>query len=127
LWQERDPIIERVDSADVIDMRYLRAVGMADPYVAAFLQCAGVVGVSYGFLNVVHPSLTIRWQVRSTAKHDDYRRTVGTLFQQVLAIDPTADPRNDARAKRRVRWFGAFEIVLFGSIVMLVGIWRGSA
>ena len=91
------------------------------------MQSAAVGGVTYGFLNVVRPSLTIRWQVRSTAKHDDFRRTVGTWFQQRLAIDPAADPWNDARAKRRARWLGAFEIVLFGSILVLIAIWRGSA
>jgi hypothetical protein len=48
--------------------------------------CAALVG---GLLDMFAPSLTIRWQVRSTATHGGTRRAVGLGFQGALGIDPT--------------------------------------
>jgi hypothetical protein len=92
-------------------------------FVGSFIACVAVVGVVYGLLNMLRPTWTIRWQVRSTAKHGGVRRAAGNGFQRMLGIDPSAAPWNDPKVKRRVRWIGAFEIVVFGPMVVLMVIW----
>jgi hypothetical protein len=81
--------------------------------------CAALV---YGLLDVISPSLTIRWQVRATAKHGGSGQTVGTGFQRVLGIDPDAEPWDDPVVKRKVRWIG-FVLSLFGLAVAATGSW----
>ena len=92
---------------------------------AVFLAC-GCAALVYGLLDMFAPSLTIRWQVRSTATHGGTRRAVGLGFQGTLRIDPDADPWNDADVKRKVRWIG-FGLSLFGLAVVILGIWMLAA
>ena len=81
--------------------------------------CASLVG---GLLDIFATSLTIRWQVQSTARHGGSRRAVGTGFQRALAIDPDAEPWNDAAVKRKVRWIG-LGLSLFSLVAVALGIW----
>ena len=99
----------------VYRMRVAAAVG------AVFLVC-GCAALVGGLLDMFAPSLTIRWQLRSTASHGGTRRAVGTGFQVALRIDPDADPWNDTGVKRKVRWIGA-GLSLFGIAVVILGIW----
>jgi uncharacterized membrane protein len=94
---------------------------------AIFLAC-GCAALVYGLLDMFAPSLTIRWQVRSTATatHGGTRRAVRLGFQGALRIDPDADPWNDADVKRKVRWIG-FSLSLFGLAVVILGIWMLAA
>jgi hypothetical protein len=98
----------------VYSVRVTTAVG------AVFLAC-GCAALVYGLLDMFAPSLTIRWQVRSTATHGETRRAVGLGLQGALRIDPDADPWNDADVKRKVRWIG-FGLSLFGLAVVILGI-----
>lgn len=81
--------------------------------------CASLV---FGLLDIFAPSLTIRWQVRSTARHGGSRRAVGTGFQRALGIDPDVDSWNDAAVKRKVRWIG-LGLSLFSLAAVALGTW----
>jgi hypothetical protein len=96
-------------------------VGVSQAIGAVFVVTGGV-GVVYGLFDIFVPSLTTRWQVRSTAKHGGSRRAVGTGFQRALGIDPEGDPWNDAGVKRKVRWIG-LGLSLFSLVVVILGAW----
>jgi hypothetical protein len=49
---------------------------------------SGSAALVYGLLDIVAPSFTIRWQVRSTATNGGTRQAVGMGIQRVLGIDP---------------------------------------
>ena len=80
---------------------------------------AALVG---GLLDIVAPSLTIRWQVRSTATNGGTRQAVGMGFQRVLGIDPESDPWDDPGVRRKVRWIG-LALALFALAVVGLGAW----
>jgi hypothetical protein len=71
----------------------------------------------YPLLDVFVPSVTIRWQVRSTVRHDDARRQVGEWFQRMLGIYALNNPWNDVGARRRVRLFGAAQLCIIWTLV----------
>jgi hypothetical protein len=77
--------------------------------------------LAYGLLDIFAPSLTIRWQVRSTARQGRSGHAVGAGFQRVLGIDPDSDPWVDPGVQRRVRWIG-FGLMLVGLAVLLLGV-----
>jgi hypothetical protein len=66
----------------------------------------GVLSLVFGCLDIFAPSLMIRWQISSTAKHEDYRRAVGTGVQQWLNIDTAGEPWNDPSVRLKVRLLG---------------------
>lgn len=83
---------------------------------------SGSAALVYGLLDIVAPSLSIRWQVRSTATNGGTRQAVGTGFQRVLGIDPESDPWDDPDLMRKVRWIG-LALALFALAVVGLGAW----
>ena len=90
--------------------------------IGGVILVGGCASLVYGLLDIFAPSLTARWQIRSTARHGGPRQAVGTAFQRALGIDPDADPWNDAAVKRRVRWIG-LGLSLFGLAAVGLGMW----
>jgi hypothetical protein len=90
--------------------------------IGGVILVSGCVSLAYGLLDIFAPSLTTRWQVRSTAKHGGSRQAVGMGFQRALGIDPDADPWNDGAVKRRVRWIG-LGVSVFGLAAVALGMW----
>jgi hypothetical protein len=90
--------------------------------IGGVILVSGCVSLAYGLLDIFAPSLTTRWQVRSTAKHGGSRQSVGMGFQRALGIDPDADPWNDGAVKRRVRWIG-LGVSVFGLAAVALGMW----
>jgi hypothetical protein len=80
----------------------------------------GIACLIFGGLDIFAPSLMIRWQIKSTAKHHDFRKTVGTSVQQWMNIDPSGEPWKDPTSRQRVRLIGGF-LVLFGLAFVLLG------
>jgi hypothetical protein len=83
---------------------------------------SGCAALVYGLLDVFAPSLTIRYQVRSTATNGGARQAVGVGFQRALGIDPDSDPWDDPGVRRKVRWIG-LALSLFGLAVVALGAW----
>jgi hypothetical protein len=81
----------------------------------------GCAMLGYGLLDIFAPSLTIRWQVRSTARPGRSGHAVGAGFQRALGIDPDGDPWADPGLQRKVRWIG-FGLMLVGLAVLLLGV-----
>ena len=88
--------------------------------VAVALVVAGVLGLTYGVLDLIAPQLTIRWQVASTARGRGGGRAVGETFQRWYGIDPSSQPWNDRRVRRLVRWTGLL-VAGFSAIVIAAG------
>jgi hypothetical protein len=74
--------------------------------VALALIAGSLCSLLFGFLDLFLPSITIRWQVRSTANARGLRRSVGLGFQSMFEVDPSAEPWDDRRVKRSVRLVG---------------------
>jgi hypothetical protein len=83
---------------------------------------SGSAALVYGLLDIVAPSFTIRWQVRSTATNGGTRQAVGMGFQRVLGIDPESDPWDDPGVRRKLRWIG-LALSLLGLAVVALGAW----
>jgi hypothetical protein len=83
---------------------------------------SGSAALVYGLLDIVAPSLAIRWQVRSTATYGGTRQAVGMGFQRVLGIDPESDPWDDPGVRRKVRWIG-LALALVALAVVGLGAW----
>jgi hypothetical protein len=81
----------------------------------------GIACLIFAGLDIFAPSLMIRWQMKSTAKHDDFRRTVGTTFQQWMNVHPSGEPWKDPSVRLRARLIGGF-LALFGLAFVLVGV-----
>ena len=90
--------------------------------VATVCLLGGCAAFVYGLLDIFAPSLTIRWQVRSTATNGGPRQLVGVGFQRALGIDPDSDPWDDPGVRRKVRWIG-LALSLFGLAVVALGAW----
>jgi hypothetical protein len=89
--------------------------------IAVVIVLVGCAMVGYGLLDIFAPSLTIRWQVRSTAKAGRSGHAVGMGFQRALGIDPDSDPWADPGVQRKVRWIG-FGLMLVGLAEVLLGV-----
>ena len=100
-------------------VHYLVRVNAALGVVFLLSGCAALV---YGLLDVVAPSLTIRWQVQSTATSGRSRRGMGVSVQRALGIDPASDHWDDPEARRKVRWIG-LALSMFGLAVVAIGVW----
>lgn len=70
---------------------------------------------------MVAPDLTIRWQVRSTARSRGTRKAIGAEFQRWLSIDPAGEPWNDEWVKAKFRKLG-LGLVLVSTVIGLVGV-----
>jgi hypothetical protein len=68
----------------------------------------------FPLLDILQPDTAIRLQVRSTERHDDWRRRIGRWFQRILQNDPRSDAPRDPNARRRVQLLG---------VILLVCIW----
>jgi hypothetical protein len=84
------------------------------------LMIGGITSLIYGCLDMFAPSLTIRWQIKSTAKHDDFRKVVGTSFQRWFDVDPAGEPWKNPSTRRKVRLVGGF-LVIFGIPFLVLG------
>jgi hypothetical protein len=88
--------------------------------ISCLLGAALTIG--YGLLDLFTPGLTIRWQVRSTTKHQGtLRGEVGGAFQQWTGTDPDAEPWDDLAVRRKVRFIGTALFVI-GAIMGTAGI-----
>ena len=78
--------------------------------VAVILVVAALPLLAYGTLNVVTPSLTMRWQRAATSRRhdDDLRRQIGLGVQSIMGD-----------SELRVRFIGAIEVAV---AVALIGI-----
>lgn len=69
----------------------------------------------YGLLNIIAPSLTIRWQRRSTkpshGKGSELRSAVGGAFASMVGAEGP-EPWDDPDVRRRVRYVGAVEVLI---------------
>jgi hypothetical protein len=74
-------------------------------------------GLVYGFLDLLAPQITIRWQVKSTARHPGIRQDVGNAFQKWFRIDPTGEPWDDERVRRKVRLLGGGLLLINGGVI----------
>ena len=84
----------------------------------AFLIVLGacvLAGVVYGILDIIAPTLTIKWQIASTARSNGLRHEIGAAFGRWINADGS-EPWNEPAARRRVRVIG---IVLIGSMVAI--------
>jgi hypothetical protein len=90
-----------------------------DPVGVIFI-IGGSLALVYGLLDLFFPQLTIRWQVRSTERARGLKRSVGEAFQRTYGIDPTAEPSDNTRARRLVRWNGVV-LIVFGGLVIGTG------
>ena len=81
----------------------------------------GCASLGYGLLDIFAPSLTIRWQVRSTARQGRFGHAVAAGFQRALGIDPDSDPWADPGVQRKVRWIG-FGLMFLGLAELLLGV-----
>jgi hypothetical protein len=60
--------------------------------IAVFIVLVGCAMVGYGLLDIFAPSLTIRWQVRSTAKAGRSGHAVGMGFNGRSGLTRTVIP-----------------------------------
>jgi hypothetical protein len=74
--------------------------------LGAMLVVGGSAGFLYGLLDILFPAVTIRWQVASTSKARGSGQAVGSWFQQMLGVDPSASPWEDPSIRNKVRWVG---------------------
>jgi hypothetical protein len=98
-----------------------RVITVTPSTVIIALACLPLVG---GALDLFSPSTAIRWQVRSTARARGLRQRVGIRFQRWLRVDALAEPWNDPRVKRSVRWIGVAGIVL-SALMIVAGLLKG--
>jgi hypothetical protein len=91
-----------------------------DAAIGVVFILGGCAMVGYGLLDIFAPSLTIRWQVRSTAKAGRSGQAVGMAFQRALGVDPDGEPWADTGVQRKVRWIG-LGLILVGLAELLLG------
>ena len=95
--------------------------------LAAVFILGGAVSLTYGLLDILSPSTTIRWQVRSTAKHGGVRRATGDAVQRAMGFDSAIDPGSDPAIRRNVRWIGlALVTIGVGALIVGISIWGRS-
>ena len=91
-----------------------------DPVGITFVV-TGSLALVYGLPELFIPRLAIRWQVRSTERARGLRRAVGEAIQRVYGVDPTAEPWDNPRVRRLVRWTG-LALVVFDGLVIGAGL-----
>jgi hypothetical protein len=89
--------------------------------LAAVFIAVGVIGTAYGLLELLLPSVAIRWQIRSTSRTRGPNRAIGEWFQQRYRMDPIGSADTDLGVRRRVRWTGLL-LVVFGVGCLAAGI-----
>jgi hypothetical protein len=70
--------------------------------MATVFILGGAMFLTYGLLDILSPSTTIRWQVRSTAKHGGVRRATGEAVQRAMGFDSATDPGGDPAIRRNI-------------------------
>ena|ERR1043166_684514 len=76
------------------------------------LPVAGAM-IVYGTLELLAPSIPIRWQRRATLRAQGIKRVAGeAVATMVSGPNQPEEPWNDASTRKRVRYIGAFLLVL---------------